>query len=90
MCMTDAHLVACGVARSAWGSPPESSPPKQLGTRLTSGFMLSMLCAHAAITAGVAPAQTTAFQLLKPLERAQWDVGCGTGVGGGACGPVMW
>ncbi|CAK9042823.1 Nucleolar protein 6 [Durusdinium trenchii] len=41
------------------------------------GFMLSMLCAHAAITAGVAPAQTTAFQLLKlalsVLSTTQWE-----------------
>eukprot|EP00435_Cladocopium_sp_Y103_P033435 s111_g8.t1 len=41
------------------------------------GFMLSMLAAHAAITGGVAPAQTTSFQLFKlalsVLSTTRWE-----------------
>lgn len=41
------------------------------------GFMLSILAAHAATTGGVAPAQTTSFQLFKlalsVLSTTQWD-----------------
>ena len=32
------------------------------------GFLLSMLAAHAANTAGVAPMQTSSFQLFKRLD----------------------
>lgn len=44
---------------------PRFSAHTALSLQFCLGFMLSILAAHAATTGGVAPAQTTSFQLFK-------------------------